>query len=95
MVPDDETRRELDRLWARVDAMDANGTRGIAIVQSQLSEVIKDLAKLEGRIEVHDQVHVQESRDRVSGRRWMASTAIAVLVLLVAIIGLLLGQHGT
>lgn len=94
-MTDEDVRRDLDRLERRIEQMDTHGTRGVGVVQSQLADVIKDLAKLEGRMQAHDQVHVQEARDRASNRRWMVSTAIAFLVLLVAILALLIGQHGT
>lgn len=94
-MTDEDVRRDLDRLERRIEQMDTHGTRGVGIVQSQLADVIKDLAKLEGRMAEHDRVHVREERDRASNRRWMVTTAIGFLVLLVAILALLIGQHGT
>lgn len=93
-MTDDDVRRELDKIWSRLETMDVHGTRGVGIVQSQLADLMRDVARLEGKMAEHDHLHVQEARDRAANRRWTVTTAIAFFVLLVSIIAILIGQHG-
>lgn len=97
------TRGEFDLLKQmvaqaqnRIDTIDSSGTKGVAVVQSQLTDLAKDMVRLETemdkRFDEHLRVHVADQRDRVTGRRWLAGTVIAALVLLVAILGLII-QH--
>lgn len=82
------SQRELDVLRQRVDQMDAQGTRGVGVIQSQLGDLIRDFAKMEARLDGHEQLHEGERKDRAANRRWLTGTCIAALVLLVAILGL-------
>jgi len=88
------SRREFDKLEARVTAMDVNGTRGVIVVQERLIELSKKVARMDEQVEarfgLHDKLHETEKQERVTGRRWMIGTAIGVVVALVAMIGLLL-----
>jgi hypothetical protein len=76
----------------RLDQIDSAGTRGVAVVQAQLVDVVKDLAELKAdvdrRFDAHSRMHAQEAGERLAGRRWAVGTAIAALVLLVAILAL-------
>lgn len=82
---------------ARLEGIDSSGTKGVAVVQAQLTDLVKDVARLEAevdkRLDEHLRVHVQDQRDRAAGRRWLAGTVIAVLVLLVAILSLVISSH--
>jgi hypothetical protein len=77
-MPDEVvTRGELDLLrqivsanQARLEAMDANGTRGVAVVQSQLTDLIRDVTEL--RTEFRN-----EQRMRIASRRWALGIAMA------------------
>lgn len=91
------TRRELDQLTQRMNQFDEHGTRGVAVVQAQLSQVIRDVARLEtdmtGRFAEHVRQHDREERKQLSSRRFTVATTVAILMLLVAVIGLLLSSH--
>lgn len=87
------TRREFDRLAARIDAMDAGGTRGMSVVQAQVGELIKDVSALQTKIESHELAHVAEARqrdiDRRESRRYALTTIIAAVATLIAVMALL------
>jgi hypothetical protein len=83
------TRGEFDMLKSqvtdsarRIDAIDQSGTRGVGIVQVQLTDLAKDVAALGARMDTHDREHESEARDRRSSRRWMVATAIAFMAML-------------
>lgn len=63
----------------RLDAIDASGTRGVAVLAVQVQEVAKDVATLAKDVEAHDQRHEQEKRDRLAGRRWLVAAAITLV----------------
>lgn len=90
----DLLRQIVATIQIRVDAIDVGGTKGVAVVQAQLTDLAKDVVRLEAdldkRFDEHVRVHVQDQRDRVSGRRWMLGTVVAALTVLVAILGLTL-----
>lgn len=56
------------------------GATGVPVVQSQLIEVVKDVAELRAdmnsRFDAHAKAHEQADRDRVTGRRWLIGTAL-------------------
>jgi len=87
------SRREFDKLDARVAAIDAGGSRGVVVVQERLIELSKEVARLDEqvkfRFEAHDKQHSDEKRDHVSGRRWLITTGIAGVIAMVTIIALL------
>jgi hypothetical protein len=60
----------------RLDAIDQGGTRGVAIVTVQLTDLAKDVARLGERMDQHEKEHVQDALDRKSGRRWLVGTLI-------------------
>lgn len=103
-MSDEISRGEFDLLrqivaanQARLEGIDQGGTRGVGVVQAQLVDVVKDLAELKAdvnsRFDAHQRVHDQDQRDRAAQRRWAITTAIAVLVLLAAILGLQVSVH--
>lgn len=94
-MPDEyATQRELDQLAMRVHSIDEHGTRGVGIIQTQLTEVIKDQAKAEAiidsrftkleadmnaRFNAHQQQHETEKAERLAGRRWAFGFGVAAL----------------
>lgn len=83
-MPDEPvSRREFDQLSARISEIDQHGTRGIAPLAVQLTEVIKDVndvkREVEQRFDAHERQHEREETRRVSGRRWMVGAIIAAV----------------
>lgn len=74
--------------------MDRDGTRGVAVLQAQMTDLAKDLAELKGESRTwqnaHEQQHLSSDRERVAGRRWLVTTAVAGLASMAAVIGLLI-----
>jgi hypothetical protein len=68
--------------------------RGVVTLQAQVRELAADLSELKGETRTwqntHDRAHEQEARDRTAGRRWLVGTAIAALVALCTVVGLLI-----
>jgi hypothetical protein len=77
----------------RMENIDIHGTRGVAVIQAQVTELIKDLTELKTTTESfqksHDTEHKEEKRTRITGRRWLIGTAIAGTGVLGGIVGLL------
>lgn len=95
------TRGEFDLLkqivsenQRRIETIDGQGTKGVAVVQAQLLDLTKDVTRLEvevnKRFDAHDLVHKQESKDRISGRRWIIGMGIAGMSSLAAILAVVL-----
>lgn len=67
---------------ARLDGID-RGTGGVGALAVQIAEVVKDLATLKLDLDSfrkdHAWQHDQETRNRVSTRRWLIGTVIAAL----------------
>ena len=98
----DQVRANADR----ISQIDQGGTRGVAVVGVQVSEVIKDVAdvraelradvaELRATLEQHDRRHDQENQARVTGRRWALGFAAAGAASIATIIGMLvtIAQH--
>ena len=87
------SQRELDALARRVEGIDEHGTRGAGIIQTQLIGLIKDVAKLEARLEAHEQLHHREAQDRETDRkrsvRWRVTATTGAAASLATILGLL------
>jgi hypothetical protein len=82
------TRGEFDLLkeivtgsQTRMESIDVHGTRGVAVIQEQVTELIKDLVELKTSSEVwqkaHDAEHKTAQRDRIVGRRWLIGIGFA------------------
>jgi hypothetical protein len=74
------TRADLTALSQRIDQrmdwLDAHGTRGVGTLQVQVTELAKDLGRIEQAQEAHVRLHEQEARDRASTRRWLVASVI-------------------
>jgi len=95
------SQRELDLLRAdqrslshRVDDLDAHGSRGVLILQAQVTELVKDLGQLNGSFEQHQRQHQADSRDRIVGRRWLIGTGLASMATMATVITLLIQVLG-
>jgi hypothetical protein len=90
------TQREFDVLRARIDQMDQHGTRGVGTLQVRIDEIIKDLAELKvGYAEWqtgHLIMHKAESDDARTSRRYILTTSIAILAIVVTVLGLSVGH---
>lgn len=80
---------------ARLNSIDDTGTKGVAVVQSQLTEVVKDLTELKGdvatKFTAHEIVHEKDQQERRDGRRWLIGISLTMITTMVAVIGLLIG----
>ncbi len=88
------SQRELDQLRNDLRRIDDGGTRGVAAVQIQLTEAIKDIADLRGDMRAHEQVHERATAAQVTGRRWAVGATIAAGSMLIAMLGLLVDIAG-
>jgi hypothetical protein len=88
------SQRELDALARRVDTMDQTGTRGVGVIQAQLTDLARDVAKLEGQFTAHETEHRHEAekreQQRRAGSRWRISAAIAGSASFAAVLALLI-----
>jgi len=90
----DVTRAEFDALSLRVSWLDEHGTRGIGALQIQVTELAKDMARLEKGQDDHVKLHETEARERKGDRRWVvASVLIPTLAVVVSAGGIILALH--
>ncbi len=82
----DITRGEFDMLSRmvsegshRIDAIDVSGTRGVGVLQQQITDLAKDVAGVTVRIDKHEEEHVREARARIVSRRWAVGMGVAAL----------------
>lgn len=93
------SRREVDQLREDLRRIDEHGTRGIGVLQTQLTDVVKNVtemkAEVNARFEAHQRVHDRDEQLRISGRRWTIATAATMLGGLATTLGLLVDvlQH--
>ena len=91
MAPDEPvSQREMDQLREDVHRLDDHGTRGVAAMQSQLTDVIKDILELKSevntRFDAHQRVHEQDAAARLAGRRWAVGTFLIALGIVVTLL---------
>ncbi len=91
MAPDEPvSRREMDQLREDVHRLDDHGTRGVAAMQSQLTDVIKDILELKSevsaRFDAHQRVHERDEAQRVASRRWAVGTFLIALGIVVTLL---------
>lgn len=90
------TQREFETLRNRVDQMDQHGTRGVGTLQVRIDELVKDFAEL--KVDQvnwqagHLALHQQETQSAQQSRRYILTTSIAILALVVTILGLAVGH---
>jgi hypothetical protein len=78
----DMLARRVDENARRLDSIDSTGTRGVGVLQLQITDLAKDFA-------AHEKQHeIQESR-RAGARRWAWSMAVAGVASMAAALGLL------
>ena len=80
--------------YRRLDAMDQGGTRGVALIAQQATELVKDVSDLRQEMRDHIKVHDDEHRTRMLTRRWVITTAIALMVVLETPLIYLVSVHG-
>jgi hypothetical protein len=97
VADDTVTRGEFELLkqivqtnQARLEGIDSGGTKGVAVVQTQLVDVVKDLAELKAevdkRFDAHMRDHAEDTKDRTAARRWAVGTFIAALAIVVSLL---------
>ena len=86
-------KSEVERNERRLESIDDHGTRGVATVQIQLTEVVKNLGELKAdvnaRFDAHFRLHEKDEKDRISRRRFTVAAVIAILGSLATILALL------
>jgi hypothetical protein len=91
------TRRELDQLRSDVIRLDEHGTRGVTVVQSQLTDVIRDVvelkAEINSRFSDHARQHERDEDQRLSGRRWALAFAVTVVTAIGGLYPLVINLH--
>jgi len=87
MNPRDRVPDEIRVLAARLEQIDAGGTRGVAVLSVQLQELAKDFAR-------HEAEHERERRERIIGRRWAVGAVVAAIAAIDGpVVSVLLALH--
>jgi hypothetical protein len=88
-----DLERRVGNVEVRLTWLDEHGTRGVGALQLQVSELIKDQAKLEAQV---DRLQERMERDRktdetrrVAAFRWRVGAAIAATASIAAVFALL------
>lgn len=75
---------------ARIEGVDSGGTKGVAVVQAQMTEVVRDLTELKAEVDkrfnTHMAQHDRDTRDRLAARRWGVGTFLAALAIIVTLL---------
>jgi hypothetical protein len=97
--------RDVDRLDRRIDAneqriiaLDEHGSRGVVSLQVQVTQLVKDVAKVSPSIDalraevksqfaLHEANHLAEESRRTSRIRWLVGTALTIGGLAGGVIG--------
>lgn len=99
------SRREFDLLAgqvrddrARVENIDANGTRGVGVIQNQQLQIVKDMSELKAdlntRFALHERVHEQDEAARRSRARWAWTFAIGFGSMLTGVLAVVVDIAG-
>jgi hypothetical protein len=87
------SQRELDMVRTRLEQIDVSGTRGVGVLQVQMTELVKDIGDLRAETRAwqvaHDREHEQERADRQAGRRWVVGAALAGFTAMIGALALL------
>lgn len=106
------TRRELDlmktaadvehaKMWQKIESLDDHGSRGVSVLQVQVTELAKAITRLETEMDQgfkgHQERHDREAETLAISRRWRAgltvTAVLAVAGMFVTILSLLLQSH--
>lgn len=92
MAMEEDTKREIDRLWERVNFIDDHGSRGVGSLQVQVTELMRDIGDLKTETITwqtkHEQSHATEATERASSKRWLiASVVIPTVAILITAAG--------
>lgn len=94
---DEDVRRELDLLHQAdrdlrqaIADLDNHGSRGVLALQSQVTDLIKDMAEIKVAIGAHETQHENEARERRNGRRWMVGAVFTGMSGFAAVIAILI-----
>jgi hypothetical protein len=78
----------------RLDEIDRTGTRGVAVLAVQVSELTKDVGGVQTQLEEHRREHVADARARVSARRWAVGIGAVLFAAVESpLVTLLLTRH--
>lgn len=87
------SQREVDILRDELHRLDDHGSRGVGVIQTQLTDLVKDMTEMKSemnsRFEAHQRVHDQDHNDRISGRRWLIGTGIAGIAAMAALVAMM------
>lgn len=90
------TQREFDVLRTRVDQMDQQGTRGVGSLAVRMDEIVKDFA--EAKVDQakwqadHLKLHEKEVSDAKTTRRYILTTCLTILSLVIAVLAISVGH---
>lgn len=78
-------------IWYRRDL-----DRGVVILQQQVRELSRDLAELKGETTAwqagHTEQHKSDETARISGRRWLITTWLACMAIVVTLLVAILAR---
>ena len=87
------TRREGDTLSRRVDFIDQDGPRAMAMLAAQTRDNAAAIGRLQQevheRFAEHTRQHEREERQRMNARRWRITSLIAAVAAAAAVLTLL------
>lgn len=65
-------QQTVNELYRRLEAIDQGGTRGVAVLQLQITDLAKDFAG-------HEKLHEVAQSRALTGRRWAIALAVAAI----------------
>lgn len=78
----------------RLDMIDQSGTRGVGVIQQQITDLAKDVAGLTVRMDRHESEHEADKRERASARWKLAALAVAMVASVDGpVIAVLISRH--
>lgn len=84
--------QSYNQLAARVEQMDMTGTRGVGVIQNQVTSLMQQVAGLETDVRTwqvaHQKDHKADAVQRTSARRWIVGTVIAAMACMATIGGM-------
>jgi hypothetical protein len=87
-------REQVNDNARRIEAIDQGGTRGVAVLAVQVSELTKDVGQVQHQLEEHHKEHEKEAKARVTARRWAIGLAAGLFAAVESpLVTLLLSRH--